>query len=122
MPRSLRLYLSDILQAITRIHALMEELDESQFKAGVPQTDGILFNLMTIGEAAKNIPQEFREQTPDINWSDIGRFRDFGVHHYFSLNMARVWDIVHTDLPELQQAVVSLLDAASEDDTDQPLR
>ncbi|MCK6581066.1 MAG: DUF86 domain-containing protein [Anaerolineae bacterium] len=86
----------------------MDVLDERAFKAGAAEADGILFNLMTIGEAAKNVPQEIRDIMPEIAWSDIGRFRDFVVHHYFSIDMDRVWRIVHTDLPELSQQVSAL--------------
>ncbi|MCI0662716.1 MAG: DUF86 domain-containing protein [Acidobacteria bacterium] len=109
MPRSYKLYLADIQNAISRIQRLMEALDETSFKAGDLQTDGILFNLMTIGEAAKNIPPDIRALMPEINWSEVGRFRDFVVHHYFGLDMSKVWDIVQTDLPELSQQTEKLM-------------
>lgn len=108
MPRSVDLYLADIQKAISRIESLMNVLDEQSFKSGAVETDGILFNLMTIGESAKNVPQEIRDIMPEIAWSDIGRFRDFVVHHYFSIDMERVWSIVHTDLPELSRQVSAL--------------
>ncbi len=114
MPRIYRLYLEDILRAIARIHGLMQELNETQFKAGALQADGVLFNLMTIGEAAKNIPQELRDLTPEISWSDIGRFRDFVVHRYFGLDMGKVLDIVQTDLPPLKAAIEKLLEEIEE--------
>jgi uncharacterized protein with HEPN domain len=109
MPRSHRLYLTDIQTALSRINHLMQDLDESTFKAGAVQVDGVLFNLMTIGEAAKNIPQEIRDKMPEIDWGQIGRFRDFVVHHYFSIDLDNVWDIVQTDLPELAQQIEKLL-------------
>lgn len=109
MPRSPKLYLTDIQTAIARIGALMQTLDEAAFKRGEIQTDGILFNLMTIGEAAKNIPPWVRALQPEIDWSEIGRFRDFVVHHYFHLDMNKVWQIVQTDLPELSQQMTVLL-------------
>ena len=109
MPRSSRLYLTDIQTAIARIQLLMQALGETAFKRGDVQTDGVLFNLMTIGEAAKNIPQDSRELMPEIEWAEIARFRDFVAHHYFSLDMNKVWDIVQTDLPELSQQVEHLL-------------
>jgi uncharacterized protein with HEPN domain len=116
MPRSHRLYLLDIQTALRRIDTILRDLDEASFKAGVPQTDGILFNLMTIGEAAKQIPQAIREQSPEIDWSGIGRFRDVVVHHYFSLDMEKVWEIVQTDLPPLRQQVEALLLNLKDDD------
>jgi len=116
MPRAYRLYLADIQTAITRIGSLMQHLDEAAFKKGDIQTDGILFNLMTIGEAAKNIPQEIRELLPEIDWIAIGRFRDLVVHHYFGLDMSKVWDIVQTDLPELRGQIEKLLELLKDAD------
>ena len=119
MSRIYRLYLEDILRAIGRIHDLMQEVNEKEFKADALQADGVLFNLMTIGEAAKNIPQELRDRSAEISWGDIGRFRDFVVHHYFGLDLSKVWEIVHTDLPPLRIAVERLLqEVEREDDTD----
>jgi uncharacterized protein with HEPN domain len=109
MPRSHRLYLEDIQTAIARIERLMQRLDESSFRARAEETDGILFNLVTIGEAAKNIPPEIQDLMPEIDWSQSARFRDFVVHHYFSIDMHKVWEIVHTDLPELKGQVEQLL-------------
>jgi uncharacterized protein with HEPN domain len=116
MPRSHKLYLADIQTAIARIRAIMRTLDEAAFKRGEIQTDGILFNLMTIGEAAKNIPPDIRALLPDIDWSEIGRFRDFVVHRYFNLDMNKVWKIVQTDLPELNQQIAKLLELLKDED------
>ena len=109
MSRSYRLYLTDIQRAIERINVIMSTLDETAFRNGVILTDGILFNLMTIGEAAKNIPQHIRDLMPEIDWSEIGKFRDLVAHHYFGLNMNKVWEIVQTDLPELADQIESLM-------------
>ncbi|NWG17555.1 MAG: nucleotidyltransferase [Chloroflexi bacterium] len=54
MPRDYELYVRDILRAIGSINLLLQEIDESAFKSGDIRVDGILFNLMTIGEAVKN--------------------------------------------------------------------
>lgn len=109
MPRSYRLYLSHIQRAIQRINALIEPLDEATFRSGALPTDGVLFNLMTIGEATKNIPQTIRDLAPEVRWPEIARFRDFAIHHYFSLDMEQVWKIVKADLPVLEQQIISLL-------------
>jgi uncharacterized protein with HEPN domain len=87
----------------------MRSLDAVVFKAGALETDGVLFNLMTIGEAAKNVPQDVRELMPEIDWGDIGRFRDFVVHHYFGIDLDKVWIIVTNDLPILKQQIEILL-------------
>jgi uncharacterized protein with HEPN domain len=58
----------------------MELTDETNFKAGTVEADGVLFNLMTIGEAAKNVPKEIQDLAPEVKWGKIMRFRDFVTH------------------------------------------
>lgn len=53
-----------------------KDIDVEQFKADDMRVDGVLHNLMTVGEAVKNIPDDMREQAPNVRWRDIGRFRD----------------------------------------------
>src|SRR4051812_10182528 len=116
MPRSHRLYLTDIQRAIGRINEIMQTIDEAAFKQRSLETDGVLFNLMTIGEAAKALPPHIRELAPEIDWAVIGRFRDFVAHHYFSLDMDQVWNVVQHDLPVLNQQVAHLLTVVKDPD------
>lgn len=109
MPRDSRLYLSDIRKAIGRIETSIHGLDKTLFSQDDEKVDSVLFNLMTIGEAAKNVPQTIRDKNPDISWSAIGRFRDFVVHHYFDIDMDKVWDILQFDIPDLKQQIEALL-------------
>jgi uncharacterized protein with HEPN domain len=58
-------------------------LDEEGLAADQLRLDGILYNLSTIGEAIKNIPEDIRNLVPDAHWREAIRFRDRVVHHYF---------------------------------------
>lgn len=121
MSRASELYLRDILRAIGRIEQLLADMDATSLTADNVQVDGVLFNLMIIGEAAKNIPDEVRDQNPEIRWRDISRFRDRLVHHYFALDMAIIKEIVTLHLPPLKAFVEKLLRESEEsDDSDQP--
>ena len=60
-------------------------------------------NLEIIGEAAKQIPSEVREQYPTIPWRRISGFRDVAIHHYFGIDYDVVWDIVDSEVPVLLQ-------------------
>jgi uncharacterized protein with HEPN domain len=73
MPRSYRLYLKDIQWAIKRIQTVIQPLDETTRNTDDTHLESVLFNLITIGEAAKNIPTDIRALTPEIDWSEIGR-------------------------------------------------
>lgn len=109
MSRNYELYLRDILKAIGRIERYIGNDDKDTFKTDDMRVDSVLFNLMTIGEAVKNIPDELRQRHPDVRWRDIGRFRDRVVHHYFGLDLDIVWEIVEIHLPPLKEFVEQLL-------------
>lgn len=119
MPRSVRLYLADIQRSIERIRAILLLLDKTAFRSNAIEIDGILFNLMTIGEAAKNIPQDIRDLMPEIDWVGIGRFRDFVVHHYFGLDLNKIEQIVQTDIPELSRQLEHLIPLIEDSDDGQ---
>lgn len=116
MPRNYKLYLRDIIRAIEQIQQSTDGLDETALGSQYEKLNSVLFNLMTIGEAAKNIPEEIRARYPHIPWSLMGRFRDLVVHHYWSLETHRIWQIIQENIPELKTAVENLLAELNEAD------
>ena len=44
--------------------------------------------LEVIGEAVKKIPNERREQYPDIPWKSIAGMKDMLVHEYWQVDVA----------------------------------
>lgn len=71
--------------------------------------DAIARNLEIIGEAVKNIPSETLALRPEINWSDVARFRDIIAHHYFRVNLKVVWDVIQTEIDKIRTAASILL-------------
>jgi uncharacterized protein with HEPN domain len=57
--------------------------------------------LEIIGEAARGISQEFRQQHPNLPWKSIIGMRDRLIHGYFDVNLDVVWQTVTEDLPRL---------------------
>jgi uncharacterized protein with HEPN domain len=39
-------------------------------------------SLEVIGEAVKNLPEEFRAENPEVEWRPIARMRDRLIHGY----------------------------------------
>jgi uncharacterized protein with HEPN domain len=69
----------------------------------------VIKNILVIGEAAKNIPQEIRQKNSQIEWSKIAGVRDMMIHGYFSVNYRIVWDVVINKIPVLKQDIEKLL-------------
>ena len=69
----------------------------------------VIHHLEIIGEATRAIPQDFRNLHPEISWRQIYGMRNILVHHYFGVNLDRVWSAVEHDLPVLKSSVDALL-------------
>lgn len=57
--------------------------------------------LEIIGEAARGISAEFRDEHPDLPWKSMIGMRDRLIHGYFDVNLEVVWKTVTEDLPPL---------------------
>ena len=60
-----------------------------------------------VGEAAKAVTEETRARYPNVPWSEASRARDFLAHHYFQIDLDRLWDTVTESLPALEAALRS---------------
>ena len=66
-------------------------------------------SLEIIGEAAKQVPEDFRNQHPHVQWKSMAGMRDRLIHAYFGVDYEIVWDVVQTRIPELRQQIASIL-------------
>ena len=61
--------------------------------------------LRIVGEAARQVSPESRQEYPDIPWRDIVGMRNLLVHEYFKIDEDVVWQTVTVDLPKLIDAL-----------------
>lgn len=57
--------------------------------------------LEILGEAAKNVSDQYRDKHPKIPWRQIAGTRDRLIHGYFDVDLNIVWKIISVDIPPL---------------------
>lgn len=102
MKRDLNEYLKDILGSVSKIEEYTQGVSEAEFSQNQQMQDAVMRRLEIIGEAAKCLPPSFLANHKGIPWQDIAGMRDKLIHHYFGVNLGRVWEVLTKDLPDLK--------------------
>lgn len=100
--------LRDILEAIANIEKYSGQ-GRSAFEQNELLQGWIIRNLQIIGEAARTLSPEIRDQASDVPWSKVIGMRNILVHDYFGLDLTIIWDALENDLPRLKQEIEDLL-------------
>ena len=107
--RSTELFIKDILDCIESIEAYCSILSFKDFLEDRKTQDAVLRNFEIIGEAIKNLPDDFRKNLPQIPWSEAARMRDLIAHHYFEVDYGLIWETIHKSLPPFKEDIKRLL-------------
>ncbi len=66
-------------------------------------------SIEVIGEAAKQIPREFRVQNPQIDWRVMAGMRDQLIHGYFGIDLDIVWNVATQHARVLKDRIEQIL-------------
>ena len=73
--------------------------------------DAVLRRIMIIGEAAKRLSEDFRQQRSSVPWREIIGMHNIVTHDYDSVDLDEVWKVINIDLPKLLKYVQPLIDS-----------
>jgi uncharacterized protein with HEPN domain len=109
MENKIKVWLSDIKQAIVEINQFLpEKRDFFQFQKDIKTKKAVERNIEIIGEAVNRI----LAHSPDIQISNAKKIvatRNRVIHNYDSISQDIIWTIVNRDLPLLEKEIDVLL-------------
>jgi uncharacterized protein with HEPN domain len=104
------IYLRHIIDAFTQVDHYMDGISHEEFFSNKLLQDGVIRQLEVMGEAARNLSDDFRNEHPQIPWSQMIGLRNRMTHAYFNVNLQIIWEIVRGDLPDLKRKIQCILD------------
>ncbi len=104
-------HLRSIIQSCNEIEeaVLMFGADEEDYLSNKQYQNSCAFALLQIGEIVKRLSPDLISSHPEIEWSDIAKFRDVLTHSYSKVELPAVWNVITEDVPSLKKECESIL-------------
>lgn len=106
-------HVSDAIDDIFKYRHDVKDLDE--LRNDSKTFDAITRKLEIIGEAVNNLPSEFLQKYPDVNWIGPIGLRNVLSHEYFDLSLKTIWNLIDKDLPVLKTQILKILEDENAD-------
>ena len=102
-------YIRHMLDEIEYIENTKQKTDEHSFLSDETLKRSFVRSIEIIGEAAKKLTDDFRQEHNEIPWPKISGMRDKLIHDYFGIDYNLVWDVVEHSLPELKKQLMKII-------------
>jgi len=108
-------YFLDMLLAARQMMKMIADVNQDVFNQSEIHQLATMRLIQIIGEAARKVSDEARNQHPQIEWTKIIGMRNRLVHDYNNVDLNIVWNVISEEIPKL----IPLLEAIvpPEDDT-----
>ena len=104
-----------MLKGIKRLNEMLDGVAREEFLDDLRLQDASAFDISTIGEAAANVTEEFKNAHPEIPWIQMRGLRNRLVHifDYEQIDYDIIWVVATEELPALESKIRLALDTIS---------
>jgi uncharacterized protein with HEPN domain len=107
--RTPQLLLEDIHESAEKILEYTRNMSFEDFSEDNKTVDAVIRNFEIIGEASNLLPDDLKDNYPEIDWHRIRGFRNRIVHDYFGVDLQIVWEIILDHIPGILSEIVKII-------------
>ena len=99
----------DMVEAIKRVQEFIADVSYEEYVDNVLLHSGVERQMEILGEAARRLSNELREEQPNIEWQKIVGLRNIIAHQYDEIQMETIWSIATSELEPLKAKIEPLM-------------
>jgi uncharacterized protein with HEPN domain len=99
----------DIVEASERIQDFLENKTFQDFLKDDMLRSAVERNIMIIGEAARRISEDLKQEHPEIPWRKIIAQRNVLIHEYDDIDYKEIWEVATFHLHKLIDQIKPLI-------------
>jgi len=107
--RNLKIILKDIVNEINKIEEFTKDVNYRNFVQDDMRYYAVIRCLEVIGEAVRQLPEEFKKTHSEIEWHKIVDLRNILIHQYFGIEPKIIWDVIKNKVPALKNFIEKVL-------------
>jgi uncharacterized protein with HEPN domain len=99
----------DMLVAAEKVQRFLESKTFEDFLKDEMLRAAVERNLEIVGEAARRVSEELKQEHPEIPWSQIIAQRNVLIHEYDDIGYNEIWEVATFHLPKLIDQIRPLI-------------
>lgn len=94
--------LTDIIEAVERIHAVLGDMPLNVFETDWQRQWLVERGVEIVSEASRRLTEELKARHPEIPWRKVAGIGNVLRHDYESIAAPIMWKLAQADLPALE--------------------